>query len=158
MSTSLKQTFYFFLLLVIANICAGTFNMTHNYKGNLKDVIEMTPGLIWCAFIFWISCQWKPKTNLRLYFLPGLRIAFWSLIVFIGIWTDKRMNSEDFLYANNELFFWWVSLKMVTPKLRDYNQFAELFLIDIFSIAIGQLLMIFAAVFIDKKIGLRKQA
>ena len=68
------------------------------------------------------------------------------------------MNFEDFLYANNELFFWWVSLKIVTPKLRDYNEFAELFLIDIFSIAIGQLLLIFVAVFIDKKIRLRKQA
>src|SRR4051812_38570667 len=102
MSTSLRQTIYFFLLLFVANISAGAFNMAHNYRGSLKEVIELTPGLIWCSLIFWISCQWKPKTNARLYFLPILGTVFWLLIVLDGIWTNNRMNSEDFLYANNE--------------------------------------------------------
>lgn len=157
MSTSLKQTIYLFLLLVLFNECAYAFNVAHNYNRSLSYIIETIPGLIWCSFLFWVSCQWKTNTKLRLYLLPFFRILFWSLIVLNGIWTDNRMNSEDFLYLNNELFFWWISLKILTPTLSDSNQFLELFLVDIFAIGIGQLLLIFAAIFINKKVELRKQ-
>ena len=150
MTTSLRQTIFFFLLLFAANVCAGAFNLTHNYSGSLKDAIEVAPVLIWCSFLFWVGCQWKPKTRFRLFFLPLLHILFWSLIVLSGIWSDGRMSSEDFLYANNALFFWWTSLKILTPGLRYYNEFVELFVVDIFAIALGQLLIAYATLFIDK--------
>ncbi|MBW6482701.1 MAG: hypothetical protein K0B10_06535 [Vicingaceae bacterium] len=152
MTTSLRHTIYFFLLLCIANIIAGIFNQTHNYTGSLIDVLESMPGLGMTSLIFWIGCQWKPHTKIRLFFLPILRTLFWTLIVVSGFWSKNRMSSEDFLYANNELFFWWTSLKIVTPTIRDYNVIVELALIDILSIAVGQLLLIYSAILLDSKI------
>jgi hypothetical protein len=152
MTTSFRQTICFFLLLCIANLTAGIFNQTHNYSGSLKDVLESMPGLAVTSFIFWISCQWKPLTKLRLFFLPLLRILFWTLIVVIGFWNSNRMASEDLLYANNELFFWWTSLKIMTPALRDYNEIVDLFFVDILSIAVGQLLLIYITILLDRRI------
>jgi len=152
MTTSLRHTIYFFLFLCIANIIAGIFNQTHNTTGSLKDVLESMPGLGMTSLIFWIGCQWKPHTKLRLFFLPILRTIFWTLIVVSGFWSNNRMPYEDFLYANNELFFWWTSLKIVTPTIRDYNEILELALIDILSIAVGQLLLIYSAILLDSRI------
>jgi hypothetical protein len=152
MTTSFRQTIFFFLLLSIANLTAGIFNQTHNYAGSLKDVIESMPGLGVTSFIFWIGCQWKSQTKLRLFFLPLLRILFWILIVASGFWNNNRMASEDFLYANNELFFWWTSLKILTPTLREYNVIVELFVVDILSIAVGQLLLIYITILLDRRI------
>jgi hypothetical protein len=152
MTTSFRQTIYFFLLLCIANLIAGIFNQTHNYAGSLKDVFESMPGLGVTSLIFWIGCQWKPQTNLRILFLPLLRILFWTLIVASGFWNNNIMPSEDFLNANNELFFWWTSLKILTPTLMDYNVLIELFLVDIFSIAVGQLLLIYLTTLLDSRI------
>ena len=59
------------------------------------------------------------------------------------------MASEDFLYANNELFFWWITVKIITPELGSYNLFVELFGIDIFAIAIGQFIIAYVTVSID---------
>ena len=152
MTTSFRQTIYFFLLLCIANLISGIFNQTHNYAGSLKDVFESMSGLGVTSFIFWIGCQWKPQTKLRLFFLPLLRILFWTLIVASGFYNSNRMASEDFLYANNELFFWWTSLKILTPALRDYNVIVKLFVIDILSIAVGQLLLIYITILLDRRI------
>jgi hypothetical protein len=157
MTISFRQTIYFFLLLFTVNIFAGIFNQTYNYAGSLKDVIEVAPGLIWVSFLFWVSCQWRPKTKLRIFFLPLLRILFWTLNVASGIWNNNRMSSEDFLYANSELFYWWTSLKILTPTVRNYNVFVELFLIDIFAIALGQILLIYTAIFMDGKLLLLKK-
>lgn len=152
MTKSFRQTLNFFLLLSIANIIAGIFNQTHNYAGNFKDVLESMPLLVITSIIFWIGCQWKPQTKIRLFFLPLLRILFWTLIVAWGFWNSNRIASEDFLYANNKLFFWWTSLKILTPTLRDYNEIVELALIDILSIAVGQLLLIYLAIFLEYRI------
>lgn len=118
----------------------------------MKDVLESMPELGVTSFIFWIGCQWKPHTKLRLFFLPVLRILFWTLIVALGLWNSNRIASEDFLYAKNELFFWWTSLKTLTPALRDYNVIVELFVVDILSIAVGQLLLIYSAIFLEYRI------
>lgn len=152
MTTSFRQTIYFFLLLSMANLIAGMFNQTHNYSGSLKDVLESMTGLGGTSFLFWLGCQWRPKTKLRLFFLPLLRTLFWTLIVVSGFWNGNRMASEDSLYANNELFFWWTSLKILFPGLRDYNELVELFLVDILGIALGQLLLIYIAIYLDRKI------
>lgn len=157
MTTSFRQTVIFFLLLCIANLIAGTFNQTHNYTGSLKDVFESVPGLGLTSFIFWIGCQWKPTTNFRLFFLPNLRVLFWTLIVLIGFLNNNRMASEDFLYANNELFFWWISLKILTPTSIDYNVLIELFIVDILSIAIGQLLLTYIATLLDRQMFILKK-
>lgn len=156
LTTSFRQSIYLFMLLFTVNMFAGIFNQTYNYIGSLKEMIEVAPGLIWVSILFWISCQWKPKTKLRLYLLPLFRMLFWTLIVVSGIWGNNRMSSEDFLYANNELFFWWNTLKILTPTLRSYNAFVELFFIDILAIALGQMLLIYSAIFIDRKISLIK--
>jgi hypothetical protein len=68
-----------------------------------------------------------------------------------GIIADNRMATEDFLYANNEMFFWWTSLKILTPTLRDFSEIVELILIDILAIAVGQFLIIKAAIIIENK-------
>jgi hypothetical protein len=158
MTTSFRQTIYFFLLLCLVNIFAGIFNQTHNCTGSLNNVIEAVPGLIWVSFIFWISCQWRAKSKLRLFFLPLVRILFWTSIVVSGIWNNNRMASEDFLYAINEMFFWWKSLKILTATLNNYTVLVELFLIDIFAIALGQVLLIYSAIFIDRKIVFKKDS
>jgi hypothetical protein len=157
MKTSFRQTFYFFLLLCIANLLAGMFNQTYNYSGSLKDVLESMPGLVLTSFIFWIGCQWKPQSKLRLFFLPLLRTLFWTSIVASGFWNNNRMPSEDSLYAKNELFFRWASLKILTPTIRDYNVLVELLLVDILGIAVGQLLLIYAAILLDRKIFRQKK-
>lgn len=152
MTKSFRQTIYFFLLLCIANLIAGIFNQSHNYTGSLVDLLESMPGLGITSIIFWIGCQWKPQTKIRLFFIPVLRILFWTVIVAWGFWNNNRIASEDFLNVNNELFFWWTSLKILTPKLREYSEIVELFVVDILSIAVGQLLLIYSAIFLEYRI------
>ncbi len=156
MTTSMRQSVIFFLLLLLANFCSGAFNLTHHYNGSISDAIETIPGLIVCSFIFWIGCQWRPKTKFRLFLLPSIRILFWSIILLYGILNKSRMYSEDLLYAVNELFFWWKSLKILTPEIRNYNEFIELFFVDIISIAIGQFLISYSTLLIDRIIVKQK--
>jgi len=151
MKTSIRQTVVFFLLLFFFNLLAGQYNLRHNFIGTFKDVIGSSFGLIFCSILFFISCQIKSQTNLRLYLLPICRTVFWTVIVLWGIIADNRMATEDFLYANNEMFFWWTSLKILTPTLRDFSEIVELILIDILAIAVGQFLIIKAAIIIENK-------
>ena len=153
MTNSFKQTIYFFVILVIANVLSGVYNVTQHFRGNLNDVKDATPILIWCSLLFWISCQWKPKTKLRYYFLPIFRICFWTIVVVDGILNNTRMISEDCLFANNEMFFWWTTIRIISTPCRNLNGFIELFVIDIFAIGIGQFFMIKAAIAFDKSIS-----
>ena len=128
---------------------AGQYNQLFNYKGDLPDVLRTATFFIEPCLIFWIGQQFK-WSLIRIVFLPFVRIALWSILVIHGIINSTRMASEDLLYHVNSFYFWWTSIKIA---LRDFiieNQYIELFLIDIFYIAIGQFLLILLSVYIDR--------
>jgi len=153
MTKSLRQTLYLFILLISANIVCGVY-FRDNYKGYWIIVLETIPMLVWCSFLFWISCQWKPKSNFRFYFLPLFRILFWTIIVIDGFQTNNRMNSEDFLYFNNGLFIWWNLIKDITQTCKVNYGLFEIYMVDIISIALVQFSMILTAVLIDKRVSI----
>jgi hypothetical protein len=148
---SLRQSIIFALLLFLVNILAGQYNLQFNYAGNFQAVLDIWPAYMWCAFLYWASCQWRPATNIRLFLLPLFRTLFWSAIVMDGVLTDNRMGSEDFLFGNNEMFFWWTSLKIAIPQATFSNEFLEMFLMEIICIALGQFILIAASVWLEKK-------
>lgn len=145
------HTIYFFTLLLIANIAGTTITYVNHDEFQLEKVWESVAGPVILSVLFWISCQWKPQTNIRIFLLPLFRTFFWTVVVTIGFWRNTRMESEDLLYAHNEfLFTWWGEIKTLTYSVRQFNEIAELFLVDIFGVAVAELLFIVAAVYLER--------
>lgn len=139
------QSILFFFLLLIFNIFFGAYNTLYNYPGTFLDALESCFGLLICSGIFLFGTIIIKHPKKQLLFLPIFRLLFWSLIIVAGFVRNTRLVSEDLLYANNEFFFGWTTLKILCRKYGLNNEFINLIIVDILSIAIGEFILILIA-------------
>ncbi len=141
MSQSLKQSSLLILIYLILNLCAAITLQALSFRLDLKEfngpwIWGLMPGVL-----YWVTCQVN-NGRYRRWLLPAFRISFWTLIVLSGFIRDKRMEYEDFLYANNAGFLWWELLKLKTTGLSDINPVLELVFEDILLIGIVEFALI----------------
>jgi hypothetical protein len=141
MLQSVKQSFLFFLLLLVLNLVANLAMQGLALRKDFADFANSWTACIVLPVLYWITCQIQ-HGKFRYWLAPLFRTALWTMIVVTGFIADNRMNSEDLLYANNEVFLWWELFKLTTSGLRELSVILELVFEDILSIALVEFLII----------------